>query len=53
MKKQSRGLSLSRETLYTLEPGSLVDAKGGTSPLLGPAVGITIRIAVILSSTLK
>ncbi len=34
MKKQSRRLALSRETLYALDPGSLANANGGSTPLL-------------------
>lgn len=33
MKKPSRSLSLSKETLYTVDQGALVAAKGGTLPL--------------------
>lgn len=32
MKKQPRRLSLSKETLYTLDPDSLSDVAGGTTP---------------------
>ncbi|MBW8878348.1 MAG: hypothetical protein JF614_25585 [Acidobacteria bacterium] len=45
-KKQSRSLSLSKETLYPLDPGSLVDAKGGTLPLTVTLVPLATALAI-------
>jgi hypothetical protein len=47
MKKQSRNLSLSKETLRNLDPDSLADAKGGiplvlTLVPLATTLGITV-----------
>jgi hypothetical protein len=50
MKKQSHRLSLSRETLYTLNDGSLSNANGGTSPL---ALTLTPEIGALTYATYK
>lgn len=55
MKKQSRSLSLSKETLYTLDSGSLGNAKGGLLPLsvtlIPPAAGVIGTIGIIIYET--
>lgn len=49
MKKQSRTLSLSKETLRTLDPETLVDAKGGL-PLALTLVPLTVALSATIST---
>jgi hypothetical protein len=51
MKKQPRRLSLSKETLYTLESGSLTNAVGGSTPAL--TVTVTIEVTALTYATYK
>jgi hypothetical protein len=51
MKKQPRRLSISRETLYTLDSGSLTNAAGGTTP--GLIVLVTVECLALTYAVYK
>lgn len=51
VKKQSRRLSLSRETLYALDPGSLKNPAGGSDPILIALV--TVECVALTYATYK